>query len=231
MRACTHAGPRAFGRTTRARCELRLPQRRDALHADVLAAHRSSDVSKPSTSVGVSICRSLARGTSLGAAAGSAAHCWVDAHAVQSMLPVGLPADVRSCASTPKHGFATCADPFGSPWLRESNRFPLRPRRRCVHSGRAVGRRLPAAPIVVFLWTVDRRLLVGSVGADPPARQRRMRRDCAFHSPQWSSRRGRSSDEAPADGSWCTVGPLVGFAFGLVSPATSFMGAMAHRRV
>ena len=75
MRACTHAGPRAFGRTTRARCELRLPQRRDALHADVLAAHRSSDVSKPSTSVGVSICRSLARGTSLGATVCSRQRC------------------------------------------------------------------------------------------------------------------------------------------------------------
>jgi hypothetical protein len=75
MRACTHAGPRAFGRTTRARCELRLPQRRDALHADVLAAHRSSDVSMPSTSVGVSICRSVARGTSLGATVCSRRRC------------------------------------------------------------------------------------------------------------------------------------------------------------
>jgi hypothetical protein len=45
----------------------------------------------------------------LRSAAGSVAHCWVDAHAVQSMPPVGLPADVRSCASTPKHRFATCA--------------------------------------------------------------------------------------------------------------------------
>ena len=32
--------------------------------------------------------------------------------------------------------------------------------------------------------------------------------------------RGRSSDEPPADRSWSTVGPLVGFAFGLVSDLT-----------
>jgi hypothetical protein len=37
-----------------------------------------------------------------------------------------------------------------------------------------------AARRVVLRWTVDRRLLVGSVGAASPARQRRMRRDCAF---------------------------------------------------
>ncbi len=159
----------------------------------------------------------------LRSAAGSVAHCWVDAHPVQSMLPVGLPADVRSCASTPKHRFATCVDPFGSPWLRKSNPFPLRPRRRCVHSGRAVGRRLPGEPIVVFRRTVDRRLLVASVGADPPARQGGCGGTAHFHSPQWSSRRDRSSDEARADRSGCTVGPLVGFAFGLVSPATSFI--------
>ena len=142
------------------------------------------------------------------------------------MLPVGLPADVRSCASTPKHRFATCADPFGSPWLRKSCRFPLRPRRRRVHSGRAVGRRLRGEPVVVFRWTVDRRSLVASVGADPPARQRRMRRDCAFslaavEQPDVADR----PTNPPADRSWCTVGPLVGFAFGLVSPATSFNGS------
>jgi hypothetical protein len=120
----------------------------------------------------------------LRSAAGGVAHCWVDAHAVQSMLPVGLPADVRSCASTPKHRSATCADPFGSPWLRKPNRFPLRPRRRCVHSGRAVGRRLPGEPIDRGLppdsgSALARRL----AGADPPARQGGcggMRRDCAF---------------------------------------------------
>jgi hypothetical protein len=160
MRACTHAGPCAFGRTPRARCELRLPQRRDALHADVLAAHGSCDVSKPSTSVGVSICRSLERGTSPGPTVCSRQRCalrGVDAHAVQSMLPVGLPADVLSCASTPRHRFATfCADPFGSPWLRKSSRFPLRPRRRRVHSGRAMGRRLPGEPIV---WSSSGQLI------------------------------------------------------------------------
>ncbi len=37
---------------------------------------------------------------------------------------------------------------------------------------------MPGEPVVVFRWTVDRRLLVAAVGADPPARQRRMRRDC-----------------------------------------------------
>jgi hypothetical protein len=98
-------------------------------------------------------------------------------------------------------------------WLRKPSRFPLRPRQ-C---------RLPGEPVVAFRRTVDRRLLVGSVGADPPARQGRMRRDCALHSPQWSQPVvARSSDEPAADRSWCTVGPLVGFAFGLVSPPTSF---------
>ncbi len=198
MRACTHAGPRAFGRTTRARCELRLPQRRDALHADVLAAHRSSDVSMPSTSVGVSICRSLARGTSLGATVCSRQRCALLGRCSCSAVDAaGWAARRRSqlCKHT-EAPFRNLCRSLRSPWLRKPSRFPLRPRRRCVHSGRAVGRRLPGEPIVVFRWTVDRRLLVASVGADPPARQGGCGVSAHFHSPQWSSRRGRSSDEA-----------------------------------
>jgi hypothetical protein len=90
---------------------------------------------------------------------------------------------------------------------------------------------LGSPSIVVFLWTVDRRLLVASVGADPPARQGGCGGIAHFTRRSGAAGRGRSSDEPAADRSWCTVGPLVGFAFGLVSPATSLMGAMAHRRV
>ncbi len=114
-------------------------------------------------------------------------------------------------------------------WLRKPSRFPLRPRQRRFRSGRAVGRRLPGEPGVVFRWTVDRRALVASVGADPPARQRWMRRDCAFSlAAVEPADVARSSDEPAADRSWSTVGSLVGFALGLVSPPTSFVGAMAH---
>jgi hypothetical protein len=54
-----------------------------------------------------------------------------------------------------------------------------------------------------------------------------------FHSPQWSQPDiGRSSRRSVVDRSWCTVGPLVGFAFGLVSDLSDLIrgsdGALTH---
>ena len=165
-RTLAHAlsvGPRVL-----ARCEFRLPQRRDALHADVLAAHRSSDVSMPSTSVGVSICRSLARGTSLGATVCSRQRCALLGRCSCSAVDATGWASLRRsqlCKHTEAPFRNLCRSLRESiHWLRKPSRFPLRPRRRCVHSGRAVGRRLPGEPVVVFRWTVDRRLLVASSG-------------------------------------------------------------------
>jgi hypothetical protein len=113
----------------------------------------------------------------------------------------------------------------------------VRSRRRCALHGRCSCSSVDAAGRIAC-----RRSQRCTHAANPPARQRRMRRDCAYHSPQWSSRRGSSSDELPADWSWCTVGSLAGFAFGLVSdlselmrgsegaPARPGMNGPCHRR-
>ncbi len=101
-------------------------------------------------------------------------------------------------------------------WLRKPSRFPLRTRLLSfrTRSGTPLAW---GAGRAVFCRTVDRRSLVGSVGADPRARQRRMRRDCAFslaavQQPTLAGRADRPTNAA-ADRSWSTVGPLVGFAF------------------
>jgi hypothetical protein len=123
------SSPRNPDQTTRARCELRLPERRDALHADVATAHRCfrreqaehfgwwSVFAAPSREQPKSLLRS---------AAGGVAHCGVDARAVPSALPIGRPADVRSYARTPKHRFANCAEHFGSPSIGCGNRADSR---------------------------------------------------------------------------------------------------------
>ncbi len=164
----------------------------------------------------LSICRSLARATYVAAMVRSRRRCALlgrfSCSAGDAAGRTGLPTFAAMHAQAPLRKLRRALRE-SIHWLRKPNRFPLRPRQRRFHSGRAVGRRLPGEPGVVFRRTVDRRSLVASVGADPPARQRLVRRDCAFHSPQWSSRRGRSSDEPPADRSRCTVGSLVGFAF------------------
>jgi hypothetical protein len=134
----------------------------------------------------VSVCRSLARATYVAAMVRSRRRCALRGRCLCS---AGDAAGRTACRRSQRctHTQAplrklrrALRESIHRHWLRKPSRFPLRPRQRRFRSGRAVGRRLPGEPGVVFRWTVDRRALVGSVGADPRATQRRMRRDCAF---------------------------------------------------
>jgi hypothetical protein len=123
------SSPRNADQTTRARLELRLPQRRDALHADVTAAHRCFRRERAEHFVGVKYlplprASNLSRGDGLQPAALRTAGSML--MQCSRCLPVGLPADVRSDASTPKHRSATCADPLGSPSIGCGNRADSR---------------------------------------------------------------------------------------------------------
>ncbi len=111
-------------------------------------------------------------------------------------------------------------------WLRKPSRFPLRPRPRRFRFGRAVGRRLRGEPNDCCLpldsgSALARRL----AGADPPARQGRMRRDCVLHSPQRSSQHCPIVRQTPP-----LIGRGVQCSASSVTSATSFMGGMGHRR-
>jgi hypothetical protein len=114
-------------------------------------------------------------------------------------------------------------------WLRKPSRFPLRPRQRRFRSGRAVGRRLRGEPVVQsssghWIGTCSSARRGGPSGkAKADAAGLRI----------FTRRSGAAVvADRPADRSWCTVGPLVGSAFGLVSDLSDLMhgseGAHIH---
>jgi hypothetical protein len=174
-------------------------------------------VSKPSTSVGVKYLP-LPRASNLSRCDGPqpAALRTAGSMLVQCRrcLPVGRPADVRSDARTPKHRCASCAQHFGSPSIGCGNRADSRlGRGSAAFVPDVQWRRLPGEPVVVFRWTVDRRALVASSGRTLRQGKGGCGGTAHFTRRSGAAGRGRSPDEPAADRSWCTVGPLVGFAF------------------
>ena len=123
------SSPRNADETTRARRELRLPRRRDALRADVAAANRCF---RRERAEHFGWCKYLPL-----RCASNLSRCYgpqpAAVRTARSMLvqcrrclPVGLPADARSDASTPKHRSANCAEHFGSPSIGCGNRADSR---------------------------------------------------------------------------------------------------------
>ncbi len=186
------SSPRNADQTTRARLELRLPQRRDALHANVTAAHRCLRRERAEHLVGVKYLP-FPRLSDLSRCYGPqpAAFRTAGSMLVQCSrcLPVGRPADVRSDARTPKHRCANCAEHFGSPSIGCGNRADSR-----LGRGSAACLGSPS-------WSSAGQW----IGARSSPRSRRTLRQgkggCGgtahFHSPQWSSRRGRIVRRSP----------------------------------
>jgi hypothetical protein len=135
------------------------------------------------------------------------------------MLPVGRPPDVRSDARTPKHRSANCAEHFGSPSIGCGNRADSR-------LGRGSAAFIPdvqcgAACVESPAWSSAGQWIGACSSARSGRTLRQGKGGCGgtahFTRLTGAAGHGRSSDEPPADRSWCTVGPLVGFALGLVS--------------
>jgi hypothetical protein len=107
-------------------------------------------------------------------------------------------------------------------WLRKPSRFPLRPRQFRTRSGAALAwrarRGLPPDSGSALARRLGRGGPSGKARADAAGLRICTRRSGA-------AGRGRSSNEPAADRSWCTVGPLVGFAFRPRQPTDLIRGS------
>jgi hypothetical protein len=152
MRACTHAGPRAFGRTTRA-CSMRVASA-SAARCTACGCIGRTQVFRREKAEHFGRCKHLPlpcarhltrcyglQPAALRTAGSMLMQCGrcclfdcpptfaaVQAHRSTVSQPVPIPSGVHGCGN------------------RTDSRY--RPRRRRVHSGRAVGRRLPGEPVV-----------------------------------------------------------------------------------
>jgi hypothetical protein len=187
------SSPRNADSTTRARLELRPSQRREALHADVTAAHKCLR-REQAEHFGWCKYLPLPRASNLSRCDGPqpAALRTAGSMLVQCSrcLPVGRAADARSDARTPKHRCADCAEHFGSPSIGCGNRTDSR-------LGRGSAAFVPDAQwggacLGSPSWSSSGQW----IGARSSPRSGRTLRQgkggCGgiahFHSPQWSSR-------------------------------------------
>ena len=214
------ASPRNADQTTRARLELRLPRRRDALHADVTAAHRCFR-REQAEHFGWCKYLPLPRASDLSrryrpqpAASRTAGSMLVQC---SRCLPVGRPADARSDARscTPKHRCANCAEHFGSPSIGCGNRADSR-------VGRGSAAFVPdaqwgAACLGSPAWSSAGQWIGARSSARRGGPSSKAKADAAglrislaaVEQPVVADRPTKPA----ADRSWSTVGPLVGFAF------------------